>query len=222
MRILDIGCGTGRHACEVFRWRNTFVVGADLRREDLMEARRRLTLHRAWGEHGGGQWAVAGADVVRLPFRSESFDRVICSEVLEHVPDQKQAMEELARVLQPGGRMAVSVPRWGPESVCWKLWKGYGNSDGGHIRIYRKRELIGRLESSGFSLLCHHYAHALHSPYWWLDCFSQRTGRCAAGCSLYRRILEWDILRGPTALRWVEKLLDPLLGKSLVVYVRKR
>jgi SAM-dependent methyltransferase len=220
MRILDIGCGTGRHVCEVFRWRSIFVVGADLHRRDLVETRKRLALHRAWGEHGGGRWALSVADLMRLPFRSGSFDRIICSEVLEHIHDQEQALAELARVLRVGGRMAVSVPRWGPEWICWQLWAGYGNSEGGHIRIYRRKELSRRLEAGGFTMLGHHYAHALHSPYWWLNCLQRRTGRCSSIGHLYRRFLEWSILQGPGWLRFAEKLLDPVLGKSLVVYVQ--
>src|SRR3712207_8881866 len=48
-----------------------------------------------------------------------SVDRVIASEVLEHIPDDARAMAEIARVLKPGGTVAVTVPRFGPERVCW-------------------------------------------------------------------------------------------------------
>lgn len=222
MRVLDIGCGSGRHACEVFRCEGISVFGADREVRELREARKRLELHQAWGEHGGGRWALSAADVTRLPFRPECFHRIICSEMLEHVPDQERAMGELYRVLRPGGRMAVSVPRWWPERICWKLWAGYGNSDGGHIRIYRKSELIAGLLTAGLQRTGHHYAHALHSPYWWLDCWFRRTGRGETALSLYRRFLEWTILQKPRWVGRVERVLDPLLGKSLVVYVHKK
>ena len=62
--------------------------------------------------------AVNG-DALRLPFTDGAFDRVIAAEVLEHIPDDAGAMAELARVLRPGGTIAVTVPAWLPEKVCW-------------------------------------------------------------------------------------------------------
>ena len=77
---------------------------------------------------------------MRLPFADATFDRVICSEVLEHLPDDRTAMGELARVLRPGGTMAMTVPRYGPELVNWALSDEYHAVQGGHIRIYRRRQ----------------------------------------------------------------------------------
>ena len=85
----------------------------------------------------------------RLPFPDASFDRVIASEVLEHIPDDEAAMAELARVLRPGGSMAVTVPRCGPEFVNWALSDEYHDVPGGHVRIYRRSQLVGRLERTG-------------------------------------------------------------------------
>ena len=71
-----------------------------------------------------------------LVFRSEDgevdswtygeFDRIVAAEILEHVPADIQALAELVRVLRPGGTIAVTVPRWFPEVVCWKLSREYG------------------------------------------------------------------------------------------------
>jgi len=68
-----------------------------------------------------------------------------------------------------------------------------------------------------------HRAHALHSPYWWL--------RCAVGPNRpiddhvlvrsYHRLLCWDIEKHPAALRVADRALNPLIGKSDVVYARK-
>ena len=100
------------------------------------------------------------------------FDRVIASEVLEHIPDDAGAMAELARVLQPGGTIAVTVPAWLPEKVCWALSDEYHAPfvEGGHVRIYTEAEL--RVEAArrpGLVPGAAHHAHALHSPYWWLQ-----------------------------------------------------
>ena len=84
--------------------------------------------------------AVQG-DALHLPFADGTFDRVIASEVLEHIPDDVAAMTELARVLRPGGTMAVTVPRCGPEFVNWALSDEYHDVPGGHVRIYRRSTL---------------------------------------------------------------------------------
>ncbi len=59
---------------------------------------------------GNGRWGISVADIYRLPFWDSSFDLVICSEVLEHIPDDRKAMRELFRVLKPGGWSIIQVP----------------------------------------------------------------------------------------------------------------
>ncbi len=90
------------------------------------------------------------------------------SEVLEHVPADRSAMAEVARVLRPGGTAAVSVPRWLPERVCWALSRPYHDRPGGHVRIYRSGELRARLAAAGLRVTGTDHVHALHAPYWWL------------------------------------------------------
>ena len=69
--------------------------------------------------------------------------------MLEHIPADIQAIQELVRVLRPGGTMAVTVPRWLPEIVYWKLSDDYHNIPGGHIRIYSDKELVGKVVNAG-------------------------------------------------------------------------
>ncbi len=138
MRVLDAGCGSGRHLCESFRTAGVDVAGVDLKCEDLCQARAYLNLMA--GE-SSGRWVVARADVTKLPFADRCFDIVICSEVLEHIGDNRAAIQELVRVLKPGGDLVVTVPRYGPERICWALSRAYHQEPGGHIRIYRKGEL---------------------------------------------------------------------------------
>jgi SAM-dependent methyltransferase len=164
---------------------------------------------------------VARADVTCLPFRDASFDVVVCSEVLEHIADNRLAAAELSRVLKPGMHMVVSVPRFLPERICWALSRAYHEEPGGHIRIYRKRELRHLLEDTGATCWRIRYRHALHSPYWWLRCLVGHKNEKFPLVRLYRRFLEWDILSGPPLTRFLEKLLNPLMAKSIVYYLRK-
>jgi SAM-dependent methyltransferase len=169
---------------------------------------------------GGAGTAVVG-DATGLPFPSGAFDRVIAAEVLEHIPDDRRALAELARVLRPGGTLAATVPRWWPEQLTWALSEEYHSNPGGHIRIYRRSELVGRIRAAGLEPYGSHHAHALHSPYWWLRAAVgvHDTGHPAVRA--YHRLLVWDITAGTPVTRLPEAALNPLLGKSLVVYARK-
>jgi SAM-dependent methyltransferase len=220
-KILDIGCGTGRHTCAAYRLKNVIAVGADLRFEDLIEASERLKLHDRLDEHGGGVWGLAAADAAGLPFRDECFDLVICSEVLEHIEDYLRAIREIIRVLKPGCDLAVSVPRYWPERICWALSEAYHTVKGGHVRIFRQRQLTADLENAGLRQWRRHYAHSLHTPFWWLKCLLGPQRKDWPPVKLYHRFLTWDIMRQPPLPRLIDRLLNPLLGKSTVVYLKK-
>ncbi|UCF93212.1 MAG: class I SAM-dependent methyltransferase [Desulfobacterales bacterium] len=221
-KILDIGCGTGRHTCKAFQCAQVTAIGADLNLTDLSEARQRLQYQTQLGNHRGGVWALAVADVTRLPFKSNHFDLVICSEVMEHVRHHRAAVQEVIRVLKPAHHLALSVPRFWPERVCWALSKDYHRVPGGHIRIYRKGELITLLERYGVRKWATHYAHSLHTPYWWLKCLVGPSRQDSTLVNLYHRFLTWDIMRRPNIIRLLDRLLNPLLGKSLVLYFEKK
>jgi SAM-dependent methyltransferase len=164
---------------------------------------------------------VIRGDVVSLPFPDGWFDRVIASEVMEHVSEDGAAMAELARVLRPGGLLAVTVPRWWPERVCWTLSRPYHEVEGGHVRIYSRRGLLAGLRGAGFDPVGIHHAHALHSPYWWLKCLVGVDREDHPLVEGYHRLLVWDIERRPIVTRALERVLNPALGKSLVLYLRK-
>ena len=220
-RVLDIGCGSGRHTCEAYRLKRVHAIGADLNPTDLNAARERLEFHDRLGEHGGGTWSLSAADVTHLPFPDACFDIVVCSEVLEHIPDDHIAMAEIVRVLKPGCPLVVSVPRYLPERICWALSDDYFNANQGHVRIYRKQAFIRKLEAAGTRYIRHHYAHSIHSPYWWLKCLVGPTRTDAPLVNLYHRLLVWDIMQKPRITRLVDRLLNPVMGKSLVVYLEK-
>ena len=220
-RVLDIGCGSGRHTCEAYRLPGVVAVGADRDRPDLLKARERLEFHDRLGEHGGGRWSLAAADVCALPFPPACFHAVVCSEVMEHIPDHHRALDELVRVLKPDGHLVISVPRYFPERICWALSREYHQANQGHVRIYRKNALIRMVVATGLTLRRTHYAHSLHSPFWWLKCLVGPTREDSTAVNLYHRLLTWDILQHPWPTRQLDRLLNPLLGKSLVLYFSK-
>ena len=219
-RVLDLGCGFGRHAFEAAR-RGAHVIALDAGPQEVDCVAGIFHAMVAAGELVAGHpptGAVQG-DALHLPFGDDSFDRVICSEVLEHIGDDVGAMRELARVLRPGGTMAITVPRFGPEVVNWALSQEYHTVPGGHVRIYRRRVLEARLAATGVRVTGHHYAHGLHSPYWWLKCLVGTTNENNWFVKSYHRLLVWDIVERPKVTRWAERVLSPVIGKSIVIYL---
>jgi SAM-dependent methyltransferase len=202
------------------------VVALDLNAKDLADVSAMFAAMAAAEPAEGG--APAGAlalavrgDAYHLPFPDGAFDVVIASEILEHIPDDRAAMAEAMRVLRPGGRLVVTVPRYWPERVCWALSDAYHQVEGGHVRIYRRRQLSARLRSAGAIERGSHHAHALHSPYWWLKCAFGTDNEQALPVRLWHKMLVHDIMRGPWWTRRTERLLNPVLGKSLVLYLEK-
>jgi SAM-dependent methyltransferase len=217
-RVLDLGCGFGRHAFEAYR-RGAHVVAVDRSSEEVAQVTSMFRAMEAAGEAPAGRTARAvRADLLALPFPDASFDVVMASEVLEHIPADDLAMAEIARVVRPGGRVAVTVPRYWPERVCWALSRDYHEVAGGHVRIYRGDVLAERLSHAGLVPTGAHHAHALHSAYWWLNC---ALGRESLPSRAYHRVLVWDIMKKPWLTRVTEQALNPLLGKSLVIYADK-
>ena len=148
-RVLDLGCGGGRHAFEVYR-RGADVVAFDLDPAELASVTGMFGAMRTAGEATAeaGATAISG-DATAMPFGDGMFDRVIAAEVLEHVLDDQRAMNELARVLRPGGLAAITVPSFLPERVCWALSTEYHEVPGGHVRIYTRVELQAKLARPG-------------------------------------------------------------------------
>lgn len=220
-KLLDLGCGMGRHAFQAVRL-GARVVALDAANDEVTQVRNTIGAMVDAGEVGRDDEAgVVQGNALRLPFSDDTFDRVIASEVLEHIPQDTEAMAELSRVLRPGGTMAVTVPRFGPEAVNWALSHEYHDVPGGHVRIYRRSTLLERLKGAGLRPLASHHAHALHSPYWWVRCLVGPKRDDHPVVKAYHRLLVWDITRAPMITRTAEHLLNPLFGKSLVVYLEK-
>jgi len=220
-RVLDVGCGSGRHTGAALRRGPVKAVAADVSFEEVLKARKRLDHEQALGAYQGGAWAVLVADMTCLPFKDDCFDLVICSEALEHVPEHVDAVQEVVRVLKTGRDLVVSVPRYLPERLCWALSEEYRNKEGGHVRIYKKGQLTGLLEKAGAKKWASHFAHSLHTPFWWLKCLVGPGRTDSAMVKLYHRFLVWDMMKKPLLMRVLSHLLNPFLGKSTVIYLRK-
>lgn len=218
--LLDLGCGAGRHAFAAMR-RGATVVALDADDAELKDVKAVSGAMLDAGELPRGEGGVVNGDALALPFPDGEFDRVIAAEVLEHIPDDERALHELMRVLRAGGRMAVTVPTRWPERVCWALDHRYHDTPGGHVRIYRQHELETKLEQAGLVLRGSHHAHALHAPYWMLRCALGVNNADAWPVRKYHDFLVWELTNRPRWTRVLDRTLNPVLGKSVVLYAEK-
>lgn len=220
MSFLDVGAGQGRHSYAALR-RGAIVTAFDMNEADLADVKSMFGAMELEGEVPAGASAtVQHGDARAMPFPSESFDRVLASEILEHIHEDEAAIAEIARVTKPGGRVAVTVPRNWPEQVCWKLSDEYHEVEGGHIRIYQASDLVAKLTAAGLTPYKTEHAHALHAPYWWLKCAVGPDNENFATRG-YHKLLVWDMMKAPALTRVSERVLNPVLGKSFVVYLTK-
>jgi SAM-dependent methyltransferase len=135
-RILDAACGNGRYSKFLMRRADPDAVltAFDLSAGMLRRARQRLK---------GDRVSHVVADLTRLPYADNSFDAIVCGWVLEHLPDPRPGLRELARVLAPGGKMLLMCTEntflgW----VCGRLW---------NCRTYSRSELRRAAGESGLA-----------------------------------------------------------------------
>jgi SAM-dependent methyltransferase len=220
-RVIDVGCGAGRHSFEAYR-RGADVIAFDQNVTELADVAKVLQAMSEAGEaHPSGTAATVAGDALALPYPDRTFDCVIASEILEHVPADDTVIDELVRVLKVGGKLVVTVPRWLPEHVCWLLSEEYHSNEGGHIRIYRASRLRAKIADTGMRPVHTHHAHGLHAPFWWLKCAVGVSDSDHPAVRAYHRLLVWDMMQRPRITRVAEALLNPLLGKSVALYFEK-
>ncbi len=215
--LLDVGCGEGRHCFGALE-RGARVVGLDL---DLASLRAAAGGLRSRGRELGRSAAMLRGDAFRLPFPDGCFDRVICSEVMEHVHDFAGAARELARVTRPGGTCAVTVPTATSEHLYLRLGDEYFESPGGHIRIFRPRTLAAALARAGLRPTGVGFAHGFHTPYWVLR---SAVGLPKAEPNRLVQAYRHFLIRatGSRLMDRIEKrVLNYVCPKSLILYARR-
>jgi SAM-dependent methyltransferase len=220
-RFIDVGAGAGRHSYEALR-RGAVVTAYDMDEVELKGVDEMFGALELEGEvPPGGRAEIKVGDILDMPYPDGSFDVVLASEILEHVPEADRAISELVRILAPGGILAVTVPRWLPERICWALSDEYHANEGGHIRIFKADELQATIEANGMTFTHRHHAHALHSPFWWLKCAVGVEREQHPLVRSYHRMLVWDMMQAPAVTRLGERALNPLIGKSVALYFQK-
>ena len=218
--MLDLGCGEGRHIFGVMeKFPDLKCIGLDPHIESLDKAFEGLKFLESISNT---KTSFLSGSAYSLPFCDDSFDLVVCSEVLEHLHDYKYAIKEINRVLKPGGQFLASVPAEFPEKICWLLSEAYQNQPGGHLRIFKKNELIKEIVEHNFSFESSQRFHSIHSAYWWLRCLFWKSQESNIIIKGYKKILERHILKKPFFLDSIDKFFNPILGKSIAFYFVKK
>lgn len=218
--ILDLGCGEGRHVCALLDLNIELnVIGLDLDSGDLQFTNSKL---QTWYQNKVSKVHLIQATGFKLPFSDNCIDHIICSEVLEHIHDYPSVIAEIKRITKDKGHLCISVPRAWPEKICWYLSKEYHQVKGGHVQIFNSRKLKNEITDAGFKSYKTHWAHALHSPYWWLKCLFWKQKKENFLLRAYHQFLVWDLMEKPKLTYYLEACLNPFLGKSVVLYFRKQ
>jgi ubiquinone/menaquinone biosynthesis C-methylase UbiE len=217
---LDAGCGFGRHSLEFLK-RGARVFSMDLDMESLLKTRYSMAaLHQQIYGDAERQFTAHSGDALRLPFKDETFDRIICSEVMEHVDDDRAACAELTRVLKKDGLIAITVPTFFSEIIYDALTYEYFTSPGGHIRKYFPKELVEIMRSCGLEVYAIGHRHAFHTIWWMI--------RSVVGLHLndhpitkgYHKFLHMGLYSN--FMRKAEKFFNWFFPKSLIVYAWKK
>jgi ubiquinone/menaquinone biosynthesis C-methylase UbiE len=235
LSVLDVGCGAGyllgKAASRASPRRappdggpsgpvRALTLGVDMDESRLRTSREGVADSQQPG------WGITGfaiADGQRLPFVDASFDRIICTETLEHVADAQLTLHELARVLRPGGRLAISVPHFLCEAILYRLIRDYLRFPGGHRRIYAPQTLYRALAQAGLRPYAGYLRDSLEAVYWTLLSLLSRPPRRFDGA--LAALERWRArTRAEPYSRFyhaVDEVGNRLLPKSVVVYALK-
>ncbi|MDI6857382.1 MAG: class I SAM-dependent methyltransferase [Dehalococcoidia bacterium] len=216
--VLDVGCGPGRHTSEICLW-DCRLLGIDVNRQDLRVARY-LLAYKRWAHEAVGTGDFVQADAQRLPLKDGLFDKIVCTEVLEHVPDDLAVVRELARVLKPGGLLAVSVPSYWPETVYSALSAAYRPSVG-HVRIYRQGVVEKMLREAGLEVYAQRLRHSVQALYYFILCAFGVENESFPITRFFGKLVDLHYGLRARPLERLEAALNLVLGKERVFYGRK-
>ncbi|MBW2316543.1 MAG: class I SAM-dependent methyltransferase [Deltaproteobacteria bacterium] len=154
-RILDVGCGRGVHL-RALADRGFAVHGFE------------MSESAARGVDPRAKLAIA-ADLRGVGYPAGFFDQVILWHVLEHLRDPVGTLEEVQRVLRPGGRLVVAVPNFGSLQARWAGPAWFHLDPPRHLYHFTVQALERMLEAAGFRVLSHHHFSLRQNPFGWVQ-----------------------------------------------------
>jgi ubiquinone/menaquinone biosynthesis C-methylase UbiE len=218
--VLDAGCGLGRHSIEFMR-RGASVFCMDLDLDSLLKTRYTLaSMKQRGGSPEGAGFVTHVGDALNLPFKEGTFDRIICSEVMEHVDDDFKACSELARVLKKNGRIAITVPTFFSEIIYDTLTYEYFTSPGGHVRKYFPSELADIMKKNGLEVYAVGFKHSFHTIWWMIRSVVGLHNSEHPFTKAYHKFLTLGL--SSKFMRKAELFVNYFFPKSVVIYAWKK
>jgi SAM-dependent methyltransferase len=217
-RVLDLGCGAGQFSLPLSQ-RCALALSVDLDMPRLRELR----------DAGAVQHLPVRpvrADAARLPLADAILDAVVCREVLEHVDEPGDVLDEIRRVLSFEGKLCVTVPS--PHTERWFQWVDSRWLDmAGHVHVFHRSEMCALLERHGFRVRSVRGRNCFYSFFWFVHTLvgtrHDGTGRIQDHHVLAARIFRvWSWLGEGRARRVVEMLGNAIVPKSNVYYCEPR
>lgn len=212
--VLDIGCGDGGmsgYCCSL----GARVVAIDLDPTKIATAQHRLR------SQAGSRFSIVMGSVNALPIGSEAADKIICTEVLEHVDDPAQVLREMVRVGKRGAHYILSVPDAASEHVLKRLAPAAAYEKPNHIRIIERNEFERMVAEAGLTI----EAHSYYSFYWavwnaivWKCNIDFHKGRHPA---LDHWAKAWSAVLELPEGRAVQDALNMAMPKNQVILARK-
>lgn len=216
-RVLDLGCGSGRFSLPMLK-RGYRMVSADLDEP-------RLKLFHELAHKDNLEGRPTRSDAANLAFETACFDAVVCREMLERIADPAPVMDEIRRVLRPGGRLCIIVP-----SSHTERWFQWVNPEWlemcGHLHVYSRKELTQILEAAGFQVLDVRGRNFFYSLFWFFHTLAKThhdgTGAIQEHWTLAHRIQNfWRRLGNGRLKRGIEAIGNLLFPKSYLYYCVK-
>jgi 2-polyprenyl-3-methyl-5-hydroxy-6-metoxy-1,4-benzoquinol methylase len=150
-RILEIGCGEGRFGAELKRVRSEMGITHDVTGVELDSERAKVAIANL------NRVIVANVEQDELGLTPESFDCIVCNDVLEHLVSPWRVLESLKGLLAPGGCLVASIPNvryWGvlKDLLLEGEWRyaDEGVLDATHLRFFTRRSIARMFEESGY------------------------------------------------------------------------
>ncbi|MBI4762752.1 MAG: methyltransferase domain-containing protein [Chloroflexota bacterium] len=138
-RLLEVGSGMGHLVAQL---EDTFkTYGVDINHWAVKKSKEVVSASR-----------LQTASAQELPFTNRSFNVVIIKHIVEHLPDPQKAIQEIARVTEPGGTLILATPNLDSLLKPWKGDRWIGYQDPTHISLKRPAEWMSYIEDAGFAV----------------------------------------------------------------------
>lgn len=212
--LVDVGCGAGGNLkfCAPLA---KHVIGIDIDPEKIEIAAKTISLG------GSNNATFIVSDSSPIPLGDEIADRIVCTEVLEHVEDPSQAMAELWRIGKPGALYLISVPGQLSEELLKTVAPASWFEHPNHIRIFKPIEIQKLIESSGLIIESQEFVSFYWAIWHTILCLCEVEHHTGTHPALDLWTEAWDVLLADENTKKRMQLLDKALHKSHIVIARK-